>query len=175
MSPEHNLLDDTVVSRIRCWDLNADDCRSDELVPTLVEAVCRDFELDQQRPVLYMIFSELMSNAIDHGVLALSSSIKDEGEDGFEKYLEAREHRLQRLQLARVAVVIEHRQVDGWQPQLRITVTDFGSGFDYARVAREPVGLTTLHGRGLAILRNLCSSVRHRGNGNCVEVEFLLD
>jgi anti-sigma regulatory factor (Ser/Thr protein kinase) len=175
LSPEHKLLDDTIVSRIRCWDLTADDLRSDELVPTLVEAVCRDFVLDQQRPVLYMIFSELMSNAIDHGVLGLSSALKDDGDDGFEKYLKAREHRLQQLLLARVAIVVEHRQVDGWLPQLRITVTDFGAGFDYARVAREPVGLTTLHGRGLAILRNLCSSVRHRGNGNCIEVEFLLD
>ncbi len=175
MSPEQNLLDDTVVSRIRCWDLTAEDLRSDELVSSLAESVCRDFQLDLQRPVLYMIFSELMSNAIDHGVLGLASSMKESGSDGFERFLKTRQQRLSELDLARVAVVVEHRQIDDRAPHLRITVTDFGPGFDYVRVCREPVGLMTLHGRGLAILRHLCSSVRHRGNGNCIEVEFLLD
>lgn len=140
-----------------------------------MESICRQFELDRQRPVLYMIFSELLSNAIDHGVLGLSSALKDQGPQGFERYLRERDKRLARLSRGWVNVVTEYQSTEEQPGLLTITVRDSGRGFDVESIASRPTELTAVHGRGLTILRHLCQSVKHRGAGNLIVVEFAVE
>ena len=56
-------------------------------------------------PKLFLVLAELVSNAIDHGVLGLDSSIKREP-DGFQRYLQQRQERLVALTEASVEVRI---------------------------------------------------------------------
>ena len=69
------------------------------------------------------VLGELFTNALDHGVLGLSSTLKH-GEGGFERYLCARMDALSSLTEGSVAVTLESEQrTDGGE--IRINVRDF--------------------------------------------------
>ena len=92
--------------RLRHWYYDAQALRQVDLVPTLVESLCEEFRLDLPRPRLYMVFSELISNALDHGVLKLNSLLKD-GPNGFEAFMALRQERLASLRDGFVDVAVE--------------------------------------------------------------------
>ncbi len=60
---------------------------------------------------------------------------------------------------------------------LRIGVTDGGGGFDHTltdEVDRDDAGLLSERGRGLKLVRALCSDIRYNDTGNSVEVLIAL-
>lgn len=59
---------------------------------------------------------------------------------------------------------------------LRIGVTDGGEGFAYAQYAQEPEvpGIFSERGRGLKLVRAICSDVKYNDSGNSVEVFIAL-
>ncbi len=61
--------------------------------------------------------------------------------------------------------------------RLRISVTDSGTGFEYAQLNADPdeaEELLSERGRGLKLVRALCSEVCYNETGNSVEVSFAL-
>ncbi|MBI2381803.1 MAG: SpoIIE family protein phosphatase [Gammaproteobacteria bacterium] len=114
---------------------------------------------------LFTVLSELVTNAIDHGVLGLSSELKEQPE-GFLRYLGLREEKLHALpESARISVKLRLDQADGRQ-RIRLEVEDSGAGFDYSREATE----SSRSGRGIALVRRMADSVDYRGKGNHVVV-----
>jgi two-component sensor histidine kinase len=120
---------------------------------------------------LGVIVSELFSNALDHGVLGLASGIKD-GESGFERYCEARAAALARLEQGSIVVRIESRCSKGLRT-LELQFRDSGSGFK-APPGSAATGLQR-HGRGIDVVRALCSNVEYHGPGNDVRVTYALN
>ena len=157
------------------FSLQPEDLRNQDLVSVVVEAVCAEFGLDQQRPRLYLVFSELMSNAIDHGILQLDSSIKDSA-GGFDLYLELRADRLSALESGCVNIAVSELTSRNGTPFLKVIVADSGSGFDFTGRSslNDLADMSATHGRGLAILAHLCASIQHQPPGNQVEVVFNL-
>ncbi len=122
---------------------------------------------------IYCIVTELFNNALEHGILALPSSLKD-SPSGFTRYYSERERRLREIQGESVAITLDHEaRKDGSGGTLRVIVEDSGQGFDYQRV-NEGLRMDpeSLSGRGIALVRQLCHDVRWHGKGNCVEAEF---
>ena len=120
----------------------------------------------------FLVITELFMNALEHGVLGLSSSLK-EGADGFEHYVEARQQRLQGLQKGQITFALSYRNENG-QGVIRIQVQDSGAGFNYRAMGDD--GLTAskrLSGRGIALIRRFCRSVEYRDAGNKVYAELL--
>lgn len=155
----------------RCYC--AEDIRDENLVADLVEALCSEFGVDLRRPRLYMVISELMSNAIDHGILHLDSSIKD-GADGFAIFLRERAVRLASLTGSGAVLDVQVEQINA--VLLSITFIDCGDGFDFSQYDTDDDLRNTerTYGRGLAVLRHLCSSVTHFDGGRGIAVEFNL-
>ncbi len=151
------------------WRYSHRDLNSIDLVANLVESICRVCGLDGERPRLHMVMGEVMSNAIDHGLLRLDSALKNNTR-GFEHYLAERTLRLERLTVGNVRVTVEKTA----EHMLRIAVQDSGSGFDYRQLALKGATVDSLDisGRGLLMLKHLCRSVTHSGCGNCIVVEF---
>ncbi|MEX1214090.1 SpoIIE family protein phosphatase [Saccharospirillum sp.] len=90
-------------------------------------------EVEGLRPLggqLYTLLAELFSNALEHGVLELDSSLKT-GPQGFGQYYLRREQALAALSNGSVRLTLTHRPlpVGG---ELIMEVTDTGTGFDYA-------------------------------------------
>ncbi len=122
---------------------------------------------------IYTVLSELYSNALEHGVMGLDSSLKNSA-DGFSRYYEARAAALENLQgFVRFEMQSAGDENGG---TLTVRVKDSGAGFDYPKDIeqwRNPrSGARAYHGRGLVLLGELCESVRYRDPGNEVEVVF---
>jgi DNA-binding response OmpR family regulator/anti-sigma regulatory factor (Ser/Thr protein kinase) len=150
--------------------LSAEQLKTVDVVPLLHDLVSRLEGSFARNPKLFLVLSELVSNAVDHGVLKLDSTVKLEP-DGFQRYLQLRQEVLSDLSGANVEVRIAAVQT-GDAPKLKIQVRDTGAGFDYGRVLELPSDLASPFGRGIPLVKRLCESVEYRGNGNEVEVLF---
>jgi anti-sigma regulatory factor (Ser/Thr protein kinase) len=145
-------------------DLHADALRVSDPVPMILSQLREIPGLEEHRSVLDTVLSELYSNALEHGVLGLSSALKDEPE-GFERYLAARERELGALRDGWVRISTVCAQWPGGG-QLVIRIEDSGAGFDWR--AQPPDRLHDPHGRGLHLVRGLCRTVSFEGEGNQV-------
>jgi CheY-like chemotaxis protein/anti-sigma regulatory factor (Ser/Thr protein kinase) len=145
--------------------LSANELKTIDILPFLMEWVDQARINNEHRGQIFLILAELLNNALDHGLLALDSNLKA-APDGFERYLAMRVERLAALTFGLVEVEIEPCQTpEGEFLQLR--VKDSGNGFDHATLLQEDITQSTTYaGRGIALVRDLCSKVEYLGNGN---------
>ncbi|WLH37220.1 SpoIIE family protein phosphatase [Pseudomonas sp. FP2196] len=139
-------------------------------LPYLLQVLQEVHGLRAQSGALYSVLAELYSNALEHGVLGLDSSLKRDAA-GFARYYEQRNTRLEALQDGYVRV---HLQV---KPQgeggcLGIRVDDSGKGFDVGRVMERPLDGVRLSGRGVSLVRQLGHNASWSDEGRSAHVEF---
>lgn len=139
-------------------------------VSDIVNMLCQHPDLLAHKDILYTLLTELYSNALEHGVLELSSDIKD-SEDGFIAYYRHREVALKQISSGQIDIQVEYVP-DAEQPSLKITVKDSGNGF----LKTEHDGDDDqAHGRGIDLLRALCDDqIRYSEQGSKVEVTYTL-
>lgn len=120
----------------------------------------------------FLVVTELFMNALEHGVLGLSSSLK-QGAEGFERYVEARQRSLQNLQKGQITFSLSYRTEQG-QGVIRIDMQDSGAGFNYRALGDDALAPSKrLSGRGIALIRRFCRRVEYRGAGNKVYAELV--
>lgn len=152
------------------FTLSSDLIRHYDPLPLLVQCLKDMQGFRGRRQFLYTIFSELYSNALDHGLLRLDSSLKKTVE-GFVTYYKQREERLAALNKGEIKINISHRPYEGGG-EMVVRVQDTGDGFDYNAYLiplEENVGHS---GRGIQLLRSMCHKVTYLGRGNEVEVVY---
>lgn len=162
------------------WRLNlsfgAQELRYIDVVPAVLGFATQVQALKPHQGALFLIFSELFNNALDHGLLGLDSATKS-WIGGFELYLRQRGERLARLRNGRIDIAFLLHQ-DEARAVLDISMTDTGPGFDFERSVTNPDALGTgnelAYGRGIALVKNLCEQVVYSGNGNKVWVRYLV-
>ncbi|MBV7479709.1 fused response regulator/phosphatase [Pseudomonas sp. PDM31] len=139
-------------------------------LPYLLQLLQEVHGLRAQSGALYSVLAELYSNALEHGVLGLDSSLKRDA-GGFARYYQLRNACLDALQDGYVRV---HLQVTptGEGGCLTIRVEDSGKGFDVARVMQRPVDDIRLSGRGVSLIRQLGRNARWSDDGRSACVEF---
>ncbi|SFX10542.1 ATP-binding SpoIIE family protein phosphatase [Marinospirillum alkaliphilum] len=114
----------------------------------------------------FTVISELSNNAIDHGLLGLSSGLKTVS-DGFAEYYVQRDMRLQTLaEKDHLRIQLDWRVRDG-APALCIEVQHSGEGFDAEAVLAKP--REELSGRGLLLIRRLSSSLAFADAGRLAQ------
>jgi two-component system, HptB-dependent secretion and biofilm response regulator len=156
------------------YELGPRSLRRGSPLPLLQQILAASPGLRRHGGTIYTVLSELYANALEHGVLALDSSQKVSSA-GFAEYYRAR---ARALEATDGFVRFDCRcEIDADGVQLRIAVADSGAGFDYRALEcnRASAGAGAYHGRGLALLRQLCRSVRYCGRGNEVEVLLAWD
>jgi DNA-binding response OmpR family regulator len=124
---------------------------------------------------LYTILTELFVNSLDHGVLGLSSDLKESAE-GFAQYYKERERRLKNLTDGCIELQISHHPFpDGGR--VLIKIEDSGQGFDikkhYKNKAIKSTDKPMLSGRGIDLVEQLCDRLDFQGKGNIVEVSYV--
>jgi DNA-binding response OmpR family regulator len=124
---------------------------------------------------LYTILTELFLNALDHGVLGLTSELKASPE-GFSQYFKERELRLKILDKGFVELQISHHPFPNGG-RIIIKVFDSGQGFDikkyYENKAKKVANKVQLSGRGIELVEQLCDSLEFKDNGNAVEASYV--
>jgi len=139
-------------------------------VPVLINYLMEMEELEAERQSLFTVITELYLNALDHGVLALDSTLKTDPA-GFEAYVQTRESRLASLDNGHVIFNLSVEQKAA-RRSILLRVEDSGKGFDFANHAAPNAGDMALSGRGLVLIRDLCESLEFEGNGNITVARF---
>lgn len=155
------------------FEFRADTLKRYNPLPYLLQLLLEVHGLRAQSGALYSVLAELYSNALEHGVLGLDSSLKRDAA-GFARYYQQRNERLDELRDGYVRV---HLQIapHGEGGQLIIRVEDSGEGFDVARVMERPVDGGRLSGRGVSLIRQLSRNASWSDNGRSARVEFFWD
>ncbi|WP_284676738.1 fused response regulator/phosphatase [Pseudomonas sp. AKS31] len=139
-------------------------------LPYLLQLLLEVHGLRGQSGALYSVLAELYSNALEHGVLGLDSSLKRDAA-GFARYYQQRNDRLEALQDGFVRVHLQV-QPQGEGGRLVIRVEDSGKGFDVARVMERPLDGVRLSGRGVSLVRQLGHNASWSDEGRSACVEF---
>ena len=131
----------------------------------LVDEVLRSIKIATPlRQKAFTVFSELINNSLDHGILQLESELKNDF-SGFAEYLEERESRLASLKCSdQIAINFRFQQPDN---VLTFTVKDSGQGYLNNADASEQAELS---GRGLTLVKQLCELVNVFPPGNKTSV-----
>lgn len=116
---------------------------------------------------LALTLTEAATNALDHGLLRLESSLKQEG---FEAYDTERKHRLAALEGGRITLRIRLlSEASGPISAIAVEVEDSGPGFDWRALERPRAsGPLLASGRGLLIIRSLAPDAAFNESGNCL-------
>lgn len=117
-----------------------------------------------------VVFHEMFSNALEHGLLGVSSSIKEEAR-GFERYGNLVEKKRAVMQEGWIKIAIT--SCDGWR-SVRLTIEDSGPGFEKEADITDLSGVMS-SGRGLTCLSGLCKNWLHKDGSSTVEAEIPLD
>ena len=152
--------------------LCAPELKSFDILPWLISWLNQLYFSPRQCQELFLILSELYNNALDHGVLALDSSVKAE-QDGFGRYLDMRMERLDGLQHGTIEIELERVKVNN-APHLKLSVRDSGDGFAAGSLNTDISTSTALAGRGIALVKTLCTQVEYLGRGNEVVALYQL-
>jgi CheY-like chemotaxis protein/signal transduction histidine kinase len=156
------------------WELSfsfsADTLKTVDPLPTIITAIMQLQAPAGHRERLYTLLAELYSNALDHGLLQLDTRTKNSPE-GFIRYYTQREERLANLREGNIHIQLKHMpKSDGGAFYLRLQ--DSGPGFDPHTVCSSLEGNLQHGGRGIALVRSLCTQLVYNEVGNAVEAVY---
>ena len=154
--------------------LSADDLRSSDIVLQVGKflGTIQGVELHQDK--IFTIISELYSNALEHGVLGLSSALK-ETPDGFDEYYRLRGQRLEAIQSEYINIEMQYIRggfEDAEPNRLKIVIADSGGGFDVAARKARQESDDASYGRGLSLLETFCESLDYSDSGSTVTAVY---
>lgn len=139
-------------------------------LPCILQLLLEVHGLRDQSGALYSVLAELYSNALEHGVLGLDSRLKQDAA-GFARYYQERTQRLEQLQSGFINLQLDVRaSAEGGV--LTINMQDSGKGFDVQEMLTRAPSVDGLCGRGLRLVRSLCSEANWLDDGRAVCVEF---
>ncbi|SDU14179.1 ATP-binding SpoIIE family protein phosphatase [Halopseudomonas salegens] len=144
--------------------------RTQNPLPWLLDELLRVPGLRDHAGTLATVLSELFSNALEHGLLALDSSLKSTAE-GFNRYYLQRSQRLQQLEEGWIRVMLDHTQEPSGG-RLLIEVQDSGQGFVTAKTGTVIADSFRYAGRGLTLVAALTDEMQVLPDGRGVQVRL---
>lgn len=140
-------------------------------LPFLLQLLQEVQGLRAQSGALYTVLTELYSNALEHGVLGLDSSLKRDAQ-GFASYYQLREERLKELRQGYVKISLTVEPEGEHGGRLIIAIEDSGVGFDVAETLRQSGVGMVYSGRGVKLVKALSRSAQWADDGRSARVEF---
>lgn len=139
-------------------------------VPTLLDIIMNIQAPRGHKEKIFMVLTELFSNAHEHGLLGLDSSLKNSPE-GFSEYYNEREKRLANLEEGNISIFIQHRPINSGG-EFTIVVKDSGPGFDKNKSTAKMDENLGFSGRGMSLVRNICNDITYNSKGNQVTAVY---
>jgi len=140
-------------------------------VPTLVNSLMEIQGLMPFRESIFLLVTELFVNSLDHGLLHLDSSLKSSAE-GFAKYFELKQQRLDLLSSGSIKFIFSHKPYENGGI-LTIRVQDSGRGFDEKALRSDLAANQAFSGRGIELIRQTCESLHYSDNGSSATATFI--
>jgi len=140
-------------------------------VPTLVNSLMETQDLMPFRESIFLVITELFINSLDHGLLDLDSSLKSTP-DGFAKFFELKQHRLEQLTEGHIKLIFSHTPYEKGG-KLTIRIQDTGSGFNEQSITSGLADNQQYSGRGLELIRQICDSLEYSNGGRQATATFI--
>lgn len=155
------------------YELGVDSLKHFNPLPLLMHIMMEVPALRSMGGQLFTVVSELFSNAFEHGILRLDSSLKS-SPTGFAEYYQLRQQRLDALTESFIRFNMAHTSENGRSGIFRLTVEDSGQGFDYPIKFHQDESQVKnkFSGRGIPLIYSLCHSLEYQGSGNKVVAEI---
>jgi len=119
------------------------------------------------RQKAFTVFAELISNALDHGILGLDSKLKNDFA-GFAEYLELKQTRLSNMKESdKLDMRFEYIPKT---EEMAFSIIDSGKGYDYT--SSSEMKDSALSGRGMSLINKLCKQVDVEPPGNNTSVKL---
>lgn len=154
---------------LRC-ELGTESLKLFDPVPLMTHFINQVQGLKPYTNTLNTILAELYSNALEHGLLGLDSSLKNSAQ-GFARYYALRHERLLALVEGSIKFDMTHEPSEQGG-KLILQVTDSGKGFVIAASQKQLGTISNYHGRGIRLIETLCQRLEFLPPGNSVIVEF---
>lgn len=150
------------------FGLDIESIRKFDVLPYIIQGINGLHSIPNGHSTVFTILTEIFTNALDHGVLGLDSSIKNNA-GGYMEYYQIKTDRLAHQKTGQIQISLSHELRAQGGGRLTIHVIDSGEGFDYKKFDFSQVeGNSNLFGRGLCLINNLCESVKFMGKGNVI-------
>ncbi len=136
-----------------------------DLIPDLMSMLAHTHMSPGDTATLALLLTEALTNALDHGLLGLDSSLK---EVGFEAYEQERRSRLAALEEGRLRAEFQiwnHRGT-GRVLEVEVHVEDSGPGFDWRSWQQRRVNHAIPSGRGLSLIQAMARELTFNEAGN---------
>ena len=147
------------------FTLDIKSLRQFDVLPYIMQSVNQLQPLENGRTSMHTVLTEMFANALDHGVLKLDSSMKDTPQ-GYMDYYKEKQKRLESMQDGFIQVTLRNELNDNSGGRLSMFVTDSGEGFDHS--VYESQSKNQYSGRGLKLIKSLCTEMKILGKGNAV-------
>ena len=149
------------------YELRSQTLKNFNPLPLLLHILLEVPGLRQSSGQIYTVLTELYSNALEHGILGLSSSLKSTPE-GFSQYYQQRDKLLSDMKDGCIKIRFDHTPTTEGGC-LYIRVEDSGKGFNYLDKIDNQHKTEGFCGRGIPLVRTICKSIQYKGEGNIVE------
>lgn len=114
------------------------------------------------------IVTELYNNSVDHGLLDLSSDIKQQ-DNGLVKFYNLRQEKLKQLGAGLVVINFSFNPNSNI---LTIEASDTGTGFDFERYINKPINMEAYSGRGLYLINQLSERFNYSPETNTLVIDY---
>jgi two-component system, HptB-dependent secretion and biofilm response regulator len=159
------------------WRLSLSGCRLAEInpVPIAMTQIQAIEGAGEHWHSLYTILTELFVNALDHGILELSSELKNSPQ-GFAHYFNEREKKLANLSTGTIVIKLSYYLLTSGG-RMMIQIKDTGKGFNsLEKFKKNSISLaekSALSGRGLELVNQLTDTLEYQENGTLVKASYL--
>ena len=133
-------------------------------VPALLQIIMSIQAPNGHKERIFTILTELFSNAQEHGLLGLDSSLKN-SPTGFAEYYSSREKLLKELTDGEISVSISHVPVNSGG-EFTIVIKDSGPGFNTEKSRVNINENTGFSGRGMPLIKSMCDTLIYNESGN---------
>lgn len=150
------------VRRAALWTLNFEFSHTSlqnhtDPIEGVVDAVMVMQPLIAFKEDLFVILSELFSNAVEHGLLGLSSEIKQQP-NGFIAFAQAKQQALDDLTHGEVVIDIKQTPCDEFSADIEICVTQTSKNMNNLKLSNK-TDYEHFSGRGIKLVKSLCKSL----------------
>lgn len=137
-------------------------------IPVFLAMLDEMQEYRMKRDSLITVLSEMFSNALEHGLLGMSS-VDKKSPEGFMQYYDKLNQRLDSLETGGITVTFTHTLVENGS-ELNICMEDTGNGFNVETVLKSLKQDKAMYGRGIYLMQHLCKDLWYNQKGNQANV-----
>ncbi|MFK8066786.1 MAG: SpoIIE family protein phosphatase [Gammaproteobacteria bacterium] len=146
-----------------------------DVVPSIVNMIVDIQGLNHCQKTIYLIMTELYTNALEHGLLDIDSKLKSDSDNGFDKYYKERDRALAGLDKGTITINVKHEPTgDGGKLTMRIAHD--GDGFDVDTtqdLINDAEQNDRVYRRGIRLVKSLTERLDYEDFGKVVEVDYV--